>query len=545
MARVDWALADRVLILALFGADAALTERILRANGIASCICPNIEFLCAAIGEGAAAIILSEEALVSSAARELIQVLDAQPPWSDLPVLISSTERDPIFEGRGPLALLGARANITLLDRPVHVRTFVSTVKSALRSRHRQYNAREVLLQLSAREASEKIARGRAEEMSRAKDEFLATVSHELRTPLNAILGWARMLNEGVLDEAKQDRALQAIERNAVAQAQLIEDLLDVSRIISGKLRLDLADVDLQVVIEAAIDSVRPAMDAKQIQFQCTIDPTTTLMKGDPHRLQQVVWNLLLNAVKFTPAGGRVELVVARINAHIELRVSDSGHGIDPSFLPHIFERFQQADGTSTRAYGGLGLGLAICRHIVELHGGTIEAQSEGLSRGSTFIVNLPPLRRPGVAGKGAHPITASVALKYPVELRGLKVLVVDDEADARELLVTLLAQCDAITVEASSALGALDAMAWRPDVIVADIGMPVMDGYELLRRIRALPCGEGGRTPAAALTAYARVDDRREALKAGFEMFVPKPVEPSEFLVVVAELARIGRAMK
>ena len=228
--------------------------------------------------------------------------------------------------------------------------------------------------------------------------------------------------------------------------------------------------------------------------------------------------------------------------------MTDNGRGIEPSFLPHIFERFQQADGTSTRAYGGLGLGLAICRHIVELHGGTIEAHSEGLSRGSTFIVNLPvlPVLQPDVIEQPAHPSHAmGVAFEFPPELRGLKVLVVDDEPDARELLVTLLQQCDAVPIEASSALSALDAMAERPDIIVADIGMPVMDGYELLRSIRALQPGEGGRTPAAALTAYARAEDRRQALKAGFEMFIPKPVEPSEFLVVVAALARIGRAMR
>ena len=540
-------LSDRVLIFALFGGDGALTERILRSNGIAVCVCPNVESLCGAIGEGAAAVLLSEEALVPSAAR-LVDLLEAQPPWSDLPVLISALERDVIFEGRGALRSLGTRCNVMLLDRPVHVRTLLSSVTSALRARRRQYQARDVLVQLAASEASEREARARAEEMSRAKDEFLATVSHELRTPLNGMLGWARLLSSGSLDATKEKRAIEAIERNAVAQAQLIEDLLDVSRIISGKLRLDLDKVGLRTVIDAAIESVRPAMDAKGIRLQCLIDPAVSPVMGDPNRLQQVVWNLLSNAIKFTQKNGRVQLSLTRVNSHVELSLTDNGRGIDPSFLPHLFERFRQADSSSTRAHGGLGLGLAICRHLVELHGGTIEAQSEGLSRGSTFIVSLPllPIQLPDSTGRRVHPSLARhVTLEYPDELRGLKVLVVDDEPEARELLVTLLAQGGAVARQASSALEALDMIAERPDIVVSDIGMPGVDGYELIRRIRALPTDDGGRIPAAALTAYARAEDRRQALKAGFQMFVPKPVEPAEFLEVVAALARIRETMR
>ncbi len=540
-------LSERVLIFALFGGDGVLTERILGSNGIAAHVCPNLDALCEAIGRGAAAVILSEEALVPSATARLMEVFEMQPPWSDLPVLISAVERDPILEGRGAMGPLGTRGNVTILDRPIHMRTLVSTVKSALRSRHRQYQARDVLARLAASDASEKDARARAEEMSRSKDEFLATVSHELRTPLSAILGWARLLSAGTLDDAKKRRAIEAIERNAVSQAQLIEDLLDVSRIISGKLRLDLGSVDLRGVIDAAIDSVRPAMEAKEIRFQCLIDPKTSAVMGDPNRLQQVVWNLLSNAIKFTPKGGRVQLALARVGSQIELTVTDTGRGIDPTFLPHLFQRFRQAEGSTTRSVGGLGLGLAICRHLVELHGGTIEAHSGGLGLGSTLVVALPILPIQAHLDKSrVHPSLAShVTFEYPKEMRGLKVLVVDDEPEARELLRTLLEGGGALAVEAASALQALEAMAERPDVVISDIGMPAMDGYELIRRIRDLPPEKGGRTPAAALTAYARAEDRRQALKAGFEMFVPKPVEPAEFLAVLATLARIRDAMR
>lgn len=539
---------ERILIFALFGGDGALTERILKVSGVSTLVCPSLESLCSAIAEGAAAIILSEEALVPSATQRLIAVLDEQPSWSDLPIIISAVEHESILEGRGALGPLGTRGNVTLLDRPVHVRTLVSTVKTAMRARHRQYETRELLRQLSSSEANEREARARAEEMSRAKDEFLATVSHELRTPLNAMLGWARLLGGGRLEAGRQRHAIETIERNAVAQAQLIEDLLDVSRVISGKVRLEVDEIELQKVIDAALDSVRPAMEAREIRFQRVIDPAVPRVMGDPNRLQQVVWNLVSNAIKFTPKGGRVELTLARVDSHAELTVSDSGRGIEPSFLPQLFQRFRQADGSTTRSYGGLGLGLAICRHLVELHGGTIEAHSEGLGRGSTFVVNLPILATTSAAvteRRIRFTQSGNTTLEHPPMLRGLKVLLVDDEPDARELLRSLLADCGAVPMQASSALEALEAMSGNPDVLVSDIGMPSVDGYELIRRIRALPPEQGGRTPAAALTAYARAEDRRLALNAGFEMFVPKPVEPAEFLAVVATLARINVAMK
>lgn len=530
-----------ILIYALFGRDAEATQRILSSVSIESEVCHDIDALCAALERGAGAILLAEEALAPSAVQRLTAVLGAQPSWSDLPVIVSATEAPEERRGFGLMSRLGEGVNLSILERPVRARAMVSAVRSALRARRRQYATRGLI-------AREREARADAEAASRGKDEFLATVSHELRTPLNAMLGWARMLTSGTLPEAARGKALQSIERNAIAQAQLVEDLLDVSRIVSGKMRLDLKEVDLPRVVEAAVDSVRPAMEAKNIRFQPAIDPSASQVMGDPNRLQQVIWNLLSNAIKFTPRGGRVQLILARVNSHIELSVSDSGLGIEPSFLPFLFQRFYQADGTSTRNQGGLGLGLAICRHLVELHGGTIEAFSEGLGQGATFKVQLPvlPLRIPWAEARAAHATPARrLAFERPPELQGLKVLVVDDQPDARELLVAVMTRCGATAIEASSSMEGLgQVVTARPDVIISDIGMPEEDGYSFIRRVRKLAADAGGRTPAAALTAYARAEDRRQAMQAGFEMHVPKPVEPAELVTVVATLARIGRAM-
>jgi signal transduction histidine kinase/ActR/RegA family two-component response regulator len=411
---------------------------------------------------------------------------------------------------------------------------------------------RRALTEREASEERERQARGQAESASRTKDEFLATVSHELRTPLTAMLGWARLLRGHKIDEARRERALEAIERNAVAQAQLIEDLLDVSRIISGKLRLELHETDLHKLIEAAVDSVRPAMEAKRIRFQLVVDPASASVLGDPNRLQQVIWNLLSNAIKFTPKEGRVQLSLTRVSSHVELAVRDSGQGIAPEFLPRVFQRFAQADSSEARSFGGLGLGLAISRHLTELHGGTIEAASEGPGKGATFTVKLPLLpvreaRRLAGPPPQDHPsLDRDVNYEYPPELAGLKVLVVDDEPDTRELLVTVVSQCGCVVQGAGSTGEALDVVpGFRPDVILSDIGMPGEDGYELVRKLRQRPPEQGGRTPAAALTAYARAEDRRQALRAGFEMHLPKPVEPAELIAALATLARIGEAMR
>jgi PAS domain S-box-containing protein len=387
-------------------------------------------------------------------------------------------------------------------------------------------------------------ARKEAEDANRIKDEFLATLSHELRTPLTAIIGWSAMLRGNKLDETATANALETIERNAKAQGQIIEDLMDVSRIIMGKLRLDVQTIELAPIIAAAVDAIRPAAEAKNIRLHALLDPQAGPASGDPARLQQVIWNLLTNAVKFTPKGGRVQVRLERINSHIEITVSDTGQGIAPEFLPHVFDRFRQADMKHTRTHGGLGLGLSIVRQLVELHGGTVHAESAGLGQGAIFVVQLPamvarrepepPERRHPTAGGGTAPG------RLPV-LTGLRVLVADDEADTRALLRVMLEQCGAEVMTAASAAEALRLFEQsRPDVLVSDIGMPEEDGYALIAGVRALEAESGGRVPAIALTAYARAEDRVRVLRAGFQVHVPKPIEPDELLAVVASL--VGR---
>jgi PAS domain S-box-containing protein len=396
---------------------------------------------------------------------------------------------------------------------------------------------REHLLQ------SEQAARIDAERASRMKDEFLATLSHEIRTPLNAIVGWATVLRSARLAPTELAEGLEVIDRNARVQAQIIDDLLDMSRIVSGKLRLDVQRIDLADVIRAAADTVAPAADAKDIRLQLVLDPLAGPISGDPHRLQQVFWNLLSNAIKFTPKGGRVQVVLERINSHVEISVIDSGEGIDSAFLPHVFDRFRQADASTTRRHGGLGLGLAIVRQLVELHGGTIRAKSPGRGQGATFVLSLPmPIVHPDVEPSPVRRHPTAEPWAAPAEswlpIVGVRVLVVDDEPDARALLRRLLEECDAVVSTAASAAEALAALQSNPpDVLVSDIGMPDEDGFTLIRRVRALPAEQGGRTPAIALTAYARAEDRVKAVVAGFQHHLSKPVEPMELIAVVASL--------
>ncbi|HEY3135010.1 MAG TPA: PAS domain S-box protein [Blastocatellia bacterium] len=393
----------------------------------------------------------------------------------------------------------------------------------------------------------EHAAREEAEGANRAKDEFLATVSHELRTPLNAILGWAHMLSGNRLDTPTRSRALETIERNAKSQAQLIDDILDVSRIVTGKLRLDVQPVELASVVEAAVDAVRPAADAKDIRIETILDPRAGPVSGDPDRLQQVVWNLAANAVKFTNKRGRVQVRLERVDSHVEITVSDTGQGISPEFLPYVFDRFRQADATSTRRHGGLGLGLAIVRHLVEMHGGSVIAASPGEGQGTTFIVNLPimivhgELREPA----SVHPTAGgTIALAASPLLDGLRVLVVDDEPDTLAMLEIMIGEFGAEVRCCSSAAEALEAMDdFRPDVLVSDIEMPGEDGYQLIAKIRARDKERGAQTPAVALTAYARAEDRVRALAAGYQMHLAKPFEPAELAVVIASVA--GRTVR
>jgi CheY-like chemotaxis protein len=391
--------------------------------------------------------------------------------------------------------------------------------------------------------AREQEARATAEAANRLKDEFLATLSHELRSPLNAMLGWTRLLNSRKFDEATTARAMQTIERSAKSQAQLVEDLLDVSRIIQGKLRLNVRPVELVSVIEAAIETVRPAAQAKEISLQSVLDPAAGPVAGDFDRLQQVVWNLLSNAIKFTPKQGRVMVRLERVNSHIEVTVTDSGKGINPEFVPYVFERFRQADSSSTRVYSGLGLGLAIVRQLLELHGGTVRAYSEGEGKGATFTIKLPlmPVHVKPYLGDRVHPtVELGVPFDNPPTLNGVRVLIVDDEVDSRELLVAALEECEAQVFAVASASEALKAVSqFQPDVLVSDIGMPLEDGYSLICKVRQLSAEQGGEIPAIALTAYARAEDRMKAIASGFQMHIPKPVEPAELVTVVASLAK------
>lgn len=386
-------------------------------------------------------------------------------------------------------------------------------------------------------------ARAEAESANRLKDEFLATVSHELRTPLHAIIGWAHLLRHKRLDEPTVTRAIQTIERNAKSQAQLVEDILDVSRVITGKLRLNIGPVDAAAVINAAVDSVQLAADSKGIQLEVMLEPSALHVAGDASRLQQVVWNLLSNAIKFTPAGGHVCVRLERAGTQVQIIVSDTGEGIYPDFLPFIFDRFRQADGTSTRRHGGLGLGLAIVRHLVELHGGTVHADSAGAGLGTTFSLRLPlaPERVDG-RGTGYGSLSATEATDDGPPLPTLErvqVLIVDDDQDTLSMLAEMLKERGATVQAAASAAEALEVFRWfQPDVLVSDLAMPDEDGYSLISKVRALEGESGQPVPAVALTAYVRVEDRARALSAGFDMFVPKPVEPNELIVAIANLA-------
>ncbi len=378
-----------------------------------------------------------------------------------------------------------------------------------------------------------------AQEATRLRDEFLGTVSHELRTPLNAVLGWTRMLRAGALNGTSQDRALATIERNAMLQARLVEDLLDASRIVMGKLRLELRTIDLSGPIRAAIDAVRPAATAKSVMLDCSIDRTACLVEGDPNRVQQIVWNLLVNAIKFTPHGGKVELVVSRSGQHARITVRDTGEGIRPEFLPYVFDRFRQADSTTTRRHGGLGLGLAIVRHLVELHGGSVRADSAGEGEGSSFTVLLPlspNTERLATLDRSAPKPTGMDELP---SLDGLRLLLVDDEQDSRESIASMLESYGAIVhgvASAAEALATLDD--FRPDVLVSDIGMPGEDGYALIRQLRALEPVRWGGLPAVALLTYPNAEDRIRALAAGYQMHVPKPVDAAELVTTCASLS-------
>lgn len=382
---------------------------------------------------------------------------------------------------------------------------------------------------------NERIARNEAERASQLKDEFLATLSHELRTPLNAILGWSQLILSGNMKKEDIHRGLETIERNARAQNKLIEDLLEMSSIISGKVRLDMQQLDVASLIEAAVESVKPTAQAKGVALKKRIAPNISPITGDPNRLQQIFWNLLSNSLKFTPKGGWIEVGVEQPNSFLEIRINDSGLGIAPEFLPYVFDRFRQGDASLTRQHGGLGLGLAIVKQLVELHGGTVRAESPGAGKGASFIVNLPLSTADDRKDKLIP--SSRVNEKHP-SLAGLKILLVDDELDARELLKRLLTQCEATVIAAGSAMEGLEVLKKeRPDVIISDISMPEKNGYQFIAEVRDLRAEEGGMTPAIALTAFARGDDRIRAMSAGYQRHLPKPVDSAELFAAINSL--------
>ena len=401
---------------------------------------------------------------------------------------------------------------------------------------------RDISQQKQAEAEREELLR-RAEEANRLKDEFLATLSHELRNPLNAIMGWATVLQSSSLSPEQTQRAWDTVQRNLQAEIQLISDLLDVSRIVGGQLRLDIRPFAMMRLVEETIDAVRPAANAKRIRLQSLLDPAAGPVAGDPSRLQQVFWNLLSNAVKFTPREGRVQVVLQRAHSSVELKVSDTGIGIPPEFLPHLFERFRQYASSTSRQFGGLGLGLTIVKEILQLHGGSVVAQSDGLGKGASFTVVLPL----AAATRGAEPSEAhpkpvhAINQKVTSAVRGLRVLAVDDDPDARELISMLLAQADAevrIAESAASALRIIDD--WIPNVVLCDIGMPEEDGYAFVHRLRRRSSERGGAIPAAALTAYALPADRLQILSSGYQMHLAKPIHPEELIAGVAALASL-----
>ena len=521
---------ERILIFAPVGKDAPLTAEVLERGNLGGYVCPTAGILCGEFMRGAAAILLTEEALEDPSIDLLMNCLRNQPAWSDVPVLLfADAERSEMY--LRTLRLLEGLRNVILLDRPIRLGAALSLIRSAIRGRHRQYELRDLLTALAA-------AREEAESANRVKDEFLATLSHELRTPLNAILGWTTMLRDGNVQPAHAMRALETIHRNAMAQVQIVNDVLDISRIVRGTVQLSASQVQLGPVLSQAVESISPTAEAKGVSIITTIAREPLEVWADTDRLQQIFWNLLSNAVKFTSSGDRIEVSMQREGNEVAIRVRDTGAGIAPDFLPHVFERFRQGDGSPTRLHGGLGLGLSIVRHLVELHGGRMRAESEGEGRGATFTVFLPVQEAQQTDSR--MPTRMGRTHRRPIFLNDVHVLIVDDRADARELLRAILTPTGARLSEASSAEQALKSIAADPpDLMLADVAMPRRDGYSLIRELRDRP--EGRRIRAIAVSAYARGTDKKRALAEGFDGHVSKPVDPQELWAAVEELGLGG----
>lgn len=540
---------EKILILAPTGRDAELTAGFLEEAGFMAEICKSVAELCPKIKGNPGLIFLTGEVLNPETIQQLIASLKCQPPWSDIPLIVLTSGGSESPVNVEALSQLGEAANVTLIERPVRVMTLISAIKSALRARRRQYDIRDhieeenrIASELERLFNLERASRAEAEAANRLKDDFLANVSHELRTPLNAMLGWTSLLRSDNLDAAATAHALEVIERNARSQAQIIEDLLDVSRIITGKLTLDVRKFEVSSLADSVIESVQPAAQAKEITIERNYSTDVNSITGDPTRLQQVLWNLLSNSIKFTGRGGKVSISINSRAADLIISVSDTGKGIAREFLPFVFDRFRQADGTTTRSFGGLGLGLSIVQHLVELHGGTVRADSDGEGKGATFTITLPLVAAPKhivqAAANGSVRKNTSVS-KPAGSLDGLAVLVVDDEVDSLEVLKLFLEKSGATVTAVNSVAEALENLqATAPDVIVSDIGMPGMDGYQFIENVRQMAPEKGGHTPAVALTAYARGEDVKKALRSGYQTHLAKPVELEKLVNTIASVA-------
>jgi signal transduction histidine kinase/ActR/RegA family two-component response regulator len=511
-----------VLILMPTGRDAELVRSTLQGVGIDARSCQHFDELRESISKGAGALLLAEEAIETEALDQLIESLEAQPVWSDLPLIVFSSHAR---NAEMLLETLGGRINVTIVERPIRITMLISAVKGAIRARQRQYQTRDLLDEL--------------EQADKQKDLFLATLSHELRTPLNSIVGWIQILRTRKLSEADVERALEVIERNAKGQSEMISDILFVSRIITGKLEIKHEPVDVGKIVELAVESIRPSAAAKEISLFVESNRYEPVpVEGDSERLQQVFLNLLTNAVKFTPEGGRITITLKRAASKITIEVSDTGQGIDRQFLPYVFERFRQADSSYTRRIGGLGLGLAIVRHLVELHAGSVAVFSDGRDRGSVFRIALPVADSKVFARANGSSRTPVISPEILHKIKGIKILLVEDDKDSREMLEMVLAMYGVRIESAESAREALEKIATvKPDVLVSDIGLPGEDGYDLIRKVRALPLTAGGQIPAIALTGYVSVQDRNLALDAGYQDHIPKPVNPNLLLELLVKL--------
>lgn len=532
-----------VLILAPRGRDAPVIEHVLEPLGVRTRACASLQELTDHLGDDASVAILTEESLGDEASHALCDWIDGQPPWSDFPFVVLATRR----AGRRSIKaaeLLLRLGNAVLLERPLSADTLISAANSAMRSRRRQYEARSQVQRLEAiglenrrLYEAEAQARAEAEAANTAKDEFLAILSHELRTPLSAILGWTYVLQQRRSDFGDMARGVDTIQRNAKSQARLIEDLLDMSKIASGKVSLELQTVVPAQLIEQVVSSLLPTAEAKRIRIDMDVQAALAPVSGDSQRLLQVFRNLLVNAIKFTPEGGVIRIGAELADQELILVVTDSGVGISADFLPHVFERFRQADPSATRSQGGLGLGLAIVQRLVELHRGSVEAASAGPGRGASFTVRLPVVVEEQAGTVLDVPPMVLTQEERPIH--DVRVLLVEDDHDGREMVDQLLRDHGGTVTGVESAPQALAALRdGLFDVVVSDIGMPGMDGYELVRRIR-----EGGNPiPAIALSAFAHAEDKAKALAAGYDSHLSKPVEPPALIAAVADVARSRR---